>query len=154
MKKKTITNEKGFVALMAAIIISLVLLTMAVEEGAVGFHSRFTILSTEAKEQSSALAEGCVQQALAALAANPNYEGNATTTFSFGTCYVFPITPNTPSAGLATIKTQAQVRGSYTNLVITLNLHDVHVGAPISSPPPSPDLRITTDSWNEVATQE
>lgn len=154
MKKKTIVREKGFVALMATIIISLVLLTMAVEEGAIGFHSRFTILGTEAKEQSSALAEGCVQEALAALAANPNYEGNSTTTFPFGTCYLFPVTANTPSAGLAAIKTQAQVRGSYTNLLVIVNLHDIHVGAPISSPPPSPNLLITTDSWNEVATQE
>lgn len=119
---------------MATIIISLILVVMALEEGASGFHARFNILGTEAKEQATALAEGCADQATANLITDPNYAGNSTITLSAGICHVFPIALNSPAPGLATVKTQAEVRGSYANLSITLNMNNLHLGGTPVSP--------------------
>ena len=81
----------GYIALMATIIISAILLVLCVEGSLAGFHARFSILGTEAKEQAAALAEGCADQALSAVVTDPTYTGHTTTTISVGTCYVFPI---------------------------------------------------------------
>ncbi len=124
------TVNSGYVALMATIIISIILLVMAVEEGQAGWHARFNILGTEAKEQANALAEGCADQALAAIVTDPSYAGNATTTTSGGTCHVFPIQFNTPTTGFVTIKTQAEVRSSFANLEIAMNMNQIHLGTP------------------------
>jgi len=141
-------KEKGYIALMATIVISLILLVMAVEEGGAGFHARFNILGTEAKEQSSSLAEGCAEQALANLITDPLYEGDADIIFPDGTCHVFPI--DTSLTPFVTIETQAQVRGSFTTISKKMNIHDIHLGTIPLTPPPSPDLRATLDSWKEL----
>ena len=134
---------------MATIVISLVLLVMAVEEGSSGWFARFNILGTEAKEQASALAEGCAEQAQAALLTDPNY-GYATTTImtSGGTCHVFPVQFNFPIAGLVTIKTQAVVRNSYANLDMAMNMNDIHFGS-IPTTPTTGTLFITTHVNND-----
>lgn len=126
------TDQKGFIALMATIIISLILVVMALEEGASGFHARFNILGTEAKEQATALAEGCADQALANLITDSAYIGNTDIPFPEGTCHVDTI--DTHLAPLAVIKTQAVVRGSYANLSITMNMNNIHLGVSPTTP--------------------
>lgn len=150
MTQKPSTPQSGFIVLMATIIISLILLVMALEEGASGYHARFNILGTEAKEQAVALAEGCADRATANLITDPDYLGNSTTTFSGGTCHVFPIVLNSPAPGLATVKTQARVRGSYANLAITLNMNGLRDD--ITPPPPPPIFGVTVGEWEEVPT--
>jgi hypothetical protein len=125
---KKANGQSGYIALMATIIISLILLVMTVEEGSIGWHARFNILGTEAKEQATALAEGCAEQAMAKLLTDPTYNGNSTTTFPYGTCYTFPIELNTPNNGMLTIKTQAVIRNSYTNLKISAHMNNIIYG--------------------------
>src|SRR3989338_8808139 len=112
----------GYIALMATIIISVILLVMAAQEASSGWYARYNILGTEAKEQSSALAEGCADQALAMLITDPDYRGNAPITTAGGTCHVFDVTLNTPLVGFVTIATQAEVREAYTNLQLTTDM--------------------------------
>ena len=129
------TNKNGgYIALMATIIISLVLLIMTTQEGMSGWYTRFTVLGTQSKEQANALAEGCADQALAALVTDVTYTGNTDSTFPAGTCHVYPVEFNTPSSGMVTIKTQAVVQGSYANLALATNLNSVHLGAIPSAP--------------------
>lgn len=118
----------GYIALMATIIISVILLVMAAQEASSGWYARYNILGTEAKEQSSALAEGCADQALAMLITDPDYRGNAPITTAGGTCHVFDVTLNTPLVGFVTIATQAEVRDAYTNLQLTTDMGDIHIG--------------------------
>ncbi len=134
MKKLFPTKQDGYIALMATIVISLILLVMTVEESQSGWSARFNILGTEAKEQASALAEGCADQALAKIIIDPTYAGNTSITTSGGTCHIFPIVFDTPSAGFVTIKTQAEVRNSFANLNTATNLNDIHVGSTPSAP--------------------
>ncbi len=149
MKNKT---NRGYIALMATIIISIILLVMSVEQSSSGWSARFNILGTEAKEQANSLAEGCAEQATANLLTDPAFEGGVTITTPIGTCNILPIKVNEPGPGLVTIYTQAIVRGSYTNLKIVLNMNDVHMGsipgAPSTASPTN--LNLTIDTWNEI----
>jgi hypothetical protein len=126
---------EGYIALMATIIIGAVLLVMSVGISKAGWYARFTILGTEAKEQSAALADGCANQALALLITDSTYVGDATTTLSIGSCYVFPIEVNAPLPGVITLRVQGIVRDSYTNLEMEIALNDVRLD---SVPMPEP----------------
>lgn len=129
------TNKNGgYIALMATIIISLVLLVMIVNEGFAGWMTRFVVLGTEAKEQANALAEGCADQALASLITDPNYLGNTTSNTPGGNCKVFAIDPADLQAGLVTVKTQAAVRDAFANLELLQSVNNLHLGAIPSAP--------------------
>ncbi len=125
---------RGYVALMATIIISAILLVMTVEGSLAGWHARFNVLGTEAKEQASSLAQGCADQALSAIVTDPSYTGDATTTNDIGTCYIFPIQFNTPGAGIITLKAQANVRSSYSNLEMQIDMSEIHLDSTPSAP--------------------
>lgn len=151
MKNNTLIQENGFIAIIATIIISLILSVMALQESTAGFRARFNILGTEAKEQAIALAEGCAKRATANIITDFNYVGNSTTTFPIGTCHVFQIIFDSPSAGFATIKTQAHVRGSYANLILMINLHNINVGHPTAHYPSIySNPKVTTVSLKEI----
>jgi hypothetical protein len=141
-------EERGYIALMATIIIAAVLLVMSVEGSIAGWHARFNVLGTEAKEQATALAQGCADQALSAIMTNPAYTGGATTTTDVGTCYVFPLQFNFPAEGVVTIKTQAVVRDSYSNLEMQMDMDKIHIDA-IPEAPTQGTLVIITNVVND-----
>lgn len=147
-------NTRGYVALMATIIISAVLLILSVEGSEIGARARFDILGTEAKEQSLALGEACKDQALATLLSDPSYIGNATTTSPIGTCYTFPILLNTPTAGVITIKIQSRVRNSFSNLEFQITTNNIHLSTtplpPGAISPLNPSIHL--NSWKELPT--
>ncbi len=144
-------KRNGYIALMASVIISLVLAGIAVEVASSGFYARMNIVGGERAEEARTLAQGCAQQAVALLITDPTYTGNATSTFGDGTCHVFPVAFNTPSPGLVTIKTQAQVHGMYSNIVYVENFHDIHFGEPIGAAVGN-DLTVIPVSYYEVPT--
>lgn len=119
-------SERGYIALVSVLIISLVLLTLAVSVSLTGFYARSNILNSEIKEQSMALAESCVSKAVADVAI-----GNPTTgAVQFSTnpytgdayeCTILSITPDSPNTGETTIETQGVFYDSYTNLVVTID---------------------------------
>lgn len=145
-------NTQGYIALIATIIISAVLLVLSVEEGEAGARARFDILGTEAKEQSLALAEGCKDQALALFLSDPTYIGNATNTSSIGICHIFPIVLNSPTPGLITLRVQARVRNSFSNVEFIIALDNINLSY-IPQPSKvvvSPAPIIHTDSRKEL----
>ncbi len=83
--------NRGFLALMSAIIISVILLLIAVNLSLVGFFTRFNILGTEMKERSSALADSCIDVAQMKLMQDASYAGNASITVGENTCFIGPI---------------------------------------------------------------
>jgi hypothetical protein len=147
-------STRGYVALMATIIISAVLLVLSIEGSEVGARARFDILGTEAKEQSVALAEACKDQTLAALISDLSYTGNATTTSPVGTCYIFPILLNTPTTGVVTLKIQSRVQNSFSNLEFQIAMNNIHIGniplPPSVTTPPNPSTHL--NSWRELPT--
>lgn len=61
---------RGFIALMTAIIISVVLLTIVTTSSFTGFYGRFNVLDAELKSRSAAAADACADMALLKLAQN------------------------------------------------------------------------------------
>jgi len=118
-------RNKGFVALMSAIIISVILLLIITNLSLTAFYSRSDVLDSELKDRSSALAEACVDTAILKLVNNSNYS-------PVNECVpVGDICPNTnPNANICTIvsvdsgnhiKTQAKFNNSYTNFRIVVD---------------------------------
>jgi hypothetical protein len=146
--------QGGYVALMATVVIGAILLIITVDVGMLGSATRFTILGTEAKLQSSALARGCADVALAEILRDSTYQGGATTTLSLGTCYVFPMAAHNQVANEVTIKIRGQVRQAVTNVVLVVKMADVHLAPIAKSTPGSTAVspRIESSSLSEVAT--
>jgi hypothetical protein len=122
-------SQSGYVALISTIIIGAVLLVMTIEAGQAGWYTRFIVLGAEAKMQSRTLARSCAEQALAKTMTDPTWIGGATTTSSTGSCYIFPLQKNHPTNEALTIRVQAVVRGSYTNMIFVYDMHDIHQSA-------------------------
>jgi hypothetical protein len=119
---------RGFVALVAVLAMSMVLTTMTASVLLAGWYTRFAVLDNEAKVTSRILARSCLDRALAELETSESYTGDATTTNSTGTCYIFPIN-RSEAGGVLHIHVRANVVASYTNLVATLAVHDTHMSS-------------------------
>ena len=126
-------EKRGFIALVAVVVLGLMLLGLSVEQSLAGWYARYNVLSAENKEQANALAEGCADVALAQLVADPSFDYDApiVTVTEQGTCTV---EIDTSIQGLASIKSQGEVEGSYANLEMTINLSDVHIGDTVITP--------------------
>lgn len=118
-------KEEGFIALVTAIALSLILLVVTVTLNQSGFLTRSTLLDSEYKERSSALAEGCVDTALLKLAADPNYIGLETITIGSDSCSILSVSP--PGSPTRTIKTRAEFQEAATNLEVVINTSDLSV---------------------------
>lgn len=118
-------KNRGFIALISAIIISAVLITITFTLSASSFFTRFNILSSEFKERSAALAEACGDIALLKLAQVPTYSGNETVTIGSDTCSIFPIPPAT--GGQITVSAKAIFQRVVTNIKIVANTADLSI---------------------------
>src|SRR3989338_10330515 len=76
LKSYNLKAQKGFVALLSAVIISVVLLLIATNLSLTGFYSRSNILDGELKEASSGFAEACADTALLKIA-NADYSSGS-----------------------------------------------------------------------------
>lgn len=131
--------RKGFVALITAIVLSVILMTVTVSLNQVGFLARSEVLDSEYKDRSSALAEACVDTALLKLANDPAYTVTTPTSVTVGsdTCSIDSV--GTVGTQIA-INTSAVFplpsitsQGAFTRLQIVVNSSD-----------------LTVVSWNEV----
>jgi len=120
-------SEKGFIALMSAIVISILLLAITVSLGFSGYFTRFNILDSEDKERSVGLAEACGDTAILDLAQGtvPSTPSNITVNGS-DHCTIIQDTSSL-------IQTQACINKSTTNLQITV------------------DSNFTVTSWEELS---
>ncbi len=130
-------NEEGFVALITAIILSLILISITVTLNQSGYLTRSSLLDTEYKERSTALAEACANVALLKLANDPTYQVASPQQISVGTdsCWIHSVVTGTQDTikASATFQDTAAGKGVSTNLIIVVNASDLSV-----------------QSWNEV----
>ncbi len=117
-------QQDGYIALMAAIVVSAVLMAVLITLNLSGFFGRFNVLNSEFKARSFSLAEGCADAAILKLASDDTYAGNETLTVGSSTCKVFPVTV---SGGSAVIKTQAVFQNSYTDLKVTVETSTMRI---------------------------
>ena len=111
-------NNGGYIALMATVIISAILLIMVTQESFSGWHARFNVLGTEQKEQAVALSDGCINQAITGLIAGLPYQAGATSTTPGGICHISKITTTTTGV---LINTQSEVGNSFSNVGMSID---------------------------------
>ena len=83
-----IDSEQGYVALISAIIISVVLVMIAISLSTASFFSRFNVSDAEYKKRSSNLAEACADQALLKYAQDSSYSGNEDIPVGADSCHI------------------------------------------------------------------
>ena len=117
----------GFIALSTAIILSIILITVAVSLNLAGFLARGGIIDAQFKEESLALAEACADRALLDLANDKSYTSGETIKIGSENCKIRTIKKNTPAPSKETIETIAAVNEAHTNLRIIVNSSDLSV---------------------------
>ena len=118
-------NKKGFIALFSSIIISALLLYITVSLGFSEFFGRLNIADAESKEISHNLAESCVNQAILNLAKEIVWTG----IFQIDSdqCTIASVETDSPQTGQTTIKSQAAINKSYSNLKYVIDNSDFSV---------------------------
>jgi len=119
-----IYQQKGFIALTSAIIISVLLLAITVSLGFSGFFTRLNILDSESKERSVALAEACIDTAILKLANSTDYvlvSADHVIPVGTDTCNIISLAPNPSRSFPITIQTQACINKSVTNLEVIID---------------------------------
>ncbi len=135
------SQRDGFIALVSAVVISVLLIGFTFAVGTSGFGARFRILTSEYKERSRALAEACADAALLKLAKDAGYApaaecvavGESSCPGGPDVCTVLAVQRNMPSAGKHTITTRATFQRAVTNIKVVVNAAD-----------------LSTVSWEEV----
>ncbi len=155
MKNRKINTNRGFIALISAIIISAVLLTLSASVSVGSFSSRFSALNAEYKQVSLSLAESCVNMALLKIGQNYSYTTTGdTVAIGADSCSIKSVScvsgcaPSDPKKTI-TIKTQAQYKGAFSNVVVSATAQN-----PALSPSlPAPTCTFTSSSQSILAGQ-
>ena len=116
-------NQKGYIALISAVIISFILIGLTFSVSSAGYFSRGNVATSEYKRISLGLAESCVNLALLRVAQNYNYAPlPAGDTIAVGAqdCLIKSVTYGPELAGRkgAYIVAQADYQGSFSNMKI------------------------------------
>ena len=115
MRKNKIKIERvnrGYIAIVSAVIVTLILLLVVLVSSQRSFLSNEGARMFEAKEESMAAAEGCLEHALLKITIG-SYSGGETIVVGSSTCAVLPIQFLTTST---VIKASSTVRNATTKL--------------------------------------
>ena len=111
-------KKSGYIAIVTALIFSVVALTAAFSVGTAGFISRNAKVEMANKAASYAAARTCLDRAKLQLAQNPSYAGGKTVGIYDYQCSVVSVA----AAGQnKVIKTNSAVLGATTNLILTVD---------------------------------
>lgn len=114
----------GYIAIISAIVISILIMGFVFAVSFSGFFNRFNILDSSLKETANGLAEACVETALLKLAENSSYGGNENIAISNEQCSILPL----ENAGnQKIIKTKAIVQKAVANFKIIVNANDLSI---------------------------
>lgn len=117
-------DRRGYIAIVASVVITTLVAVVALVFSSSNFLGRYDTLALEEKDESRALAEGCVAYARLRLATNLSYGGNENIAIASSTCRIVSVTPQ---GGSFRITTFASVRGKSTNLIVTIADDDLAI---------------------------
>ncbi len=126
-------SHNGYVALMASVVISVVLLLLSTEAALLGWSTRFAILANESLESSIHLAHSCAELSVGKFLQNPNYRGSEVLNFKAGICEVSPFIINEVSEKIVTMKVRAVVDQVVIIHEYVYKMTDIHIDEPLSS---------------------
>lgn len=152
------SKQKGFIALMSAIIISAVLLMLLFSVNTASFYARFDALDGEFKKIAESSAEACGNVALVRLAENYSYDPIIDPVYILGegvpievgnsNCFIKKITSASHRTGTSSdleIITQGVHHNAYSNLKISVTIYNSKISSPFN--PPS---NIVINSLSEI----
>ena len=138
LRKAQPSSRAGFIALIATIVISSLLVATAFTLSMTSFFARSSLLENEYKERSIALAEACVDEALLRLANNPSYDpivaADGVMSVGASTCTITSVQHDFPIAGQETIKTKGIFQHSVTNIQVVAHNIDLSIVSWIEIP--------------------
>jgi len=149
------SHQDGYVAIITAVVISLILLSMIAQVGLTGWHTRAMALNREKKEQANELAYGCVRQAIISIIQNPSLV-NLSISSTGGICTVQSV--DLRDRHNAIMELEAQVGSvdtggrAFTRLKVLVDFADIHLEASplVSHPAGADDLDIIIRSIQEI----
>ena len=138
-------NQRGFVALMSAVVMSAAILSLMFGTGTSSFYARFDSLNGEFKRVALGLSESCSNAALLKIAQNYNYQppvGGEAVTVGPDTCLIKSVTYGAEDPlthrKLATINTNAQyplTSGAWSTTQVAATVQNP--AASVVAPPPT-----------------
>jgi hypothetical protein len=117
-------NQRGYIALMSAIVISGILIMLTFILSLTTMFARFNILDAEYKKKSLGLAEACADMALLKLAGNIDYvlaaadHSLSVSADPLDICDIVDIQPSIPRIGMITVKVRGVYQNSHSNIEI------------------------------------
>ncbi|OGY58983.1 MAG: hypothetical protein A3E61_02230 [Candidatus Colwellbacteria bacterium RIFCSPHIGHO2_12_FULL_43_12] len=124
-------SRGGYIALTSAVIIVMIIISIISALSLASYFSRSNILTSEFKDLSLGLAEGCAEKALLKYSQDSSYIGNENILIGGRQCSILPIET---SGSNKIIKTEATVESVTSNIKVTVNSAD-----------------LTLISWEELA---
>ncbi len=117
--------KNGYIAITAAIIITILILALIATVSSTGYFGRFNVLGSLIKEEGDALAEACADTALLGLALDSDYAGATTTNIASSTCTILAIEQS--ASHEKTIKVKSEIGDTVTNIKIILSTVDFNI---------------------------
>lgn len=116
---RNINTKSGYIALMTSVFISIILLSITVSQNQAGWNLSFNLQNTENKIKSEILAKNCINIIIMQII-NQTYIEN-TKNYKEGYCINYAPVYDIPNVGNITLKTQAIVNNSYTNIKVVVD---------------------------------
>ena len=114
-----VQSRDGYIALVSAIVVSVLLLSFTLTLSLTGFFARYNVGESEYKARSVALAEACIETTLSKLAQDVSYNPvNLIVTVGSSTCTIVSVARNLPVSGKLTLKAKGVFRDAVTNLQV------------------------------------
>ena len=119
--------QRGFIALISALVLSAMLLIGVASESLGGFFARTSVLDAESKARSEALADACSNMVLSKLTEDASYAGGETITVGSDSCTIAGGASGDPR----TFAIEAVYNRAYTNRLVTIDVGSAGVIASI-----------------------
>lgn len=114
----------GYIAMTSAIIISMLVMAIVFAVSMTGYFSRANIMTSEFKDLSLALAEGCAEKALLKYAEDNSYAGNENISIDSYECTILPVET---SGSNKIIKMKATVQNATSNIKVTFDANNMTI---------------------------
>jgi len=110
-------NNRGYIAITTAIILSIVTMSVAISLGSSNLLTRFNFVAFNNKQTTYFVARSCLSHALLQLVKNISYAGNENVNVSSYQCSIQAVETSGPNK---IIKAKSQISGATTNLKLTV----------------------------------
>lgn len=122
---KSQTTQRGFIALMATIIIGTIMLLLTATLARSGYNVRAQVMGMEQKMLSRSVADGCAVMALGSRLVDLRYDGDTSTRTASSSCYISPLVHDTEMNHL-TFQVEGIVQQAHTVMEYQYDVSEIY----------------------------